>query len=288
MITADMRAQMRRLVLVERWCIETVARRFGVHHSTVRRALIDVNSADAIKALSALEPYKPFIVDQLTRYPELTSTRLLQELRGRGYTRGVSVVRRYVAQVRRMLDDLEQTYNVDRRRIYATGYSNGAMLCYRLACELSDRIAAIAPVSGTMGVEGPKPKRPVPVLHIHGLQDRNVPFVGGKGENQFQPNPHRSVDSTLQWWRKVNLCEKEPKLADSADYERVSYTPDGGGADVELYKIKEGGHTWPGGSEFGRHLNVGRVVKAVPASQIIWDFFKLHPMESDASKTGGK
>ena len=193
-----------------------------------------------------------------------------------------------VGYTRQILDDLEKTYSVDRRRIYATGYSNGAMLCYRLACELSDRIAAIAPVSGTMGVEGPKPNRPVPVLHIHGLQDRNVPFAGGKGENQFQPNPHRSVDSTLQWWRKVNRCEKEPKTTDNVDYERVSFGSEDGGASIELYKIKEGGHTWPGGSEFGSHLNLGKVVKTVSANKIIWDFFNLHPMEVSQSKTDGK
>lgn len=101
MITPEMRAQMRRLVLVERWRIETVARRFGVHHSTVRRALADERMGEREKPPSALEPFKPFIVDKLTEYPEMTSTRLLQELRPRGFAHSIAILRRYVAQVRK-------------------------------------------------------------------------------------------------------------------------------------------------------------------------------------------
>src|SRR5438876_1107993 len=100
MITAEMRAQMRRLVLVERWCIETVARRFGVHHSTVRRTLVEAPRLEGTRPTSKLEPHKSYIVEQLTKYPELTSTRLLSELRSRGYDNGIAVVRRYVSQVR--------------------------------------------------------------------------------------------------------------------------------------------------------------------------------------------
>ena len=80
-----------------------------------------------------------------------------------------------------LLDDLATVMNVDPKRVYATGMSNGGMLCYRLAAELSDRIAAIAPVSGTMAIEEYKPKRPVPVMHFHGTTDRIVPFNGPDG-----------------------------------------------------------------------------------------------------------
>jgi transposase len=99
-ITAEMRAQMRRLVLVERWRIETVARRFGVHHSTVRRALDDAPPPATTPCPSALDPFKPYIVERLTEYPELTGIRLLGELRGRGFDRSIAILRRYVAQVR--------------------------------------------------------------------------------------------------------------------------------------------------------------------------------------------
>jgi transposase len=101
MITPEMRAQMRRLVLVELWKIETVARRFGVHHSTVRRTLVDAPQLEGAKAPSKVDPHKAYIVDQLSQYPELTSTRLFMMLRDRGYSGGVATLRRYVAQVRR-------------------------------------------------------------------------------------------------------------------------------------------------------------------------------------------
>jgi transposase len=99
MISADVRAQMRRLVLVERLKIDAVARRFGVHHTTVRRAIADELTAPAERP-SVLEPFKAYIVDRLTEHPQLTSTRLAAELRERGYVNGLAQLRRFVAKVR--------------------------------------------------------------------------------------------------------------------------------------------------------------------------------------------
>ena len=75
-----------------------------------------------------------------------------------------------------LLDDLSTVCNVDAKRVYATGISNGGMMCYRLAAELSGRIAAIAPVSGTIAIDEVKPKRSVPIMHFHGTADRVVPL----------------------------------------------------------------------------------------------------------------
>ncbi len=95
------RAEIRRLVLGEGWRIGTVARRLGVHHGVVRRALFDTPpETQQAKAASVLEPYKPYIVERIEKYPELTATRLLSELRERGYRHGVCILRRYVARVR--------------------------------------------------------------------------------------------------------------------------------------------------------------------------------------------
>lgn len=76
--------------------------------------------------------------------------------------------------VERLLDELGSLVNVDPKRVYATGHSNGAMMCYRLAAGLSDRIGAIAPVSGTMAIAYASPRRPAPVLHFHGTADMPV------------------------------------------------------------------------------------------------------------------
>lgn len=102
MISQEIRAEIRRLVLRDGWKIETVARRFGVHHSVVRRMVRDDAPLDGRRAPkgSIIDPYREFLVNRLGEHPELTSTRLLLELRERGYAGGVSVVRRYVAKVR--------------------------------------------------------------------------------------------------------------------------------------------------------------------------------------------
>jgi transposase len=100
MIPPEIRAEMRRLVLGEGWRIETAARRFGVHHSTVRRALQSEPAPELAAQARVLDPFKPYIVRRLIELPELTSTRLLRELRERGYQHGIAVVRRYVAKLR--------------------------------------------------------------------------------------------------------------------------------------------------------------------------------------------
>jgi len=99
MISAELRLQIRRLVLVEGIPVETVARRFGVHHTTVSRALADPEHGPKAPA-SVLEPFKPYIIDRLLALPELTGARLHAELRTRGYEHGIAVVRRFVAKVR--------------------------------------------------------------------------------------------------------------------------------------------------------------------------------------------
>jgi transposase len=99
-IPPDVRAEMRRLVLREGWTVETVARRFGVHHSTVRRAVQDDAPTRPPSRPSALDPFKPYIVSRLTEHPQLTSKRLLEELRPQGFPLSIAQLRRYVARVR--------------------------------------------------------------------------------------------------------------------------------------------------------------------------------------------
>jgi transposase len=102
MITPEIRAQVRRLILRDGWKIETVARRFGVHHSVVRRAIQDDAGLDGREQRhgSLVDPFKEIIVERLGEHPELTSTRLFHELKERGYTGGIAVLRRYAAKVR--------------------------------------------------------------------------------------------------------------------------------------------------------------------------------------------
>jgi polyhydroxybutyrate depolymerase len=191
-----------------------------------------------------------------------------------------------VGFIRALLDDLPQHYRVDSRRVYATGISNGAMMCYRLACELPNRITAIGPVAGTLGVDGPVPSRGVPLIHFHGLQDRNVPYQGGFGPNGLLKVDHRSVPDTISFWCRVNHCDPTHPSVDAQDdviIERFEPRADAkGGAPIQLYKLVGGGHTWPGGSDITSGLGTGKLVTSVDASQTMWDFFRQFALPENA------
>lgn len=188
-----------------------------------------------------------------------------------------------VAFTSRLLDELATLANLDPKRVYATGLSNGGMMCYRLAAELSDRIAAIAPVSGTMAIPEAKPGRPVPVLHFHGTDDKLVPFEGADSRARLVI-PFKSVDETMRIWAKIDGCPESPvveQLPDKADdgttVERRTWGPGTDGAEVILYLVAGGGHTWPGRERPVRLL--GKSTKDISANDLIWEFFEKHPMK---------
>src|SRR5579862_2847672 len=106
-----------------------------------------------------------------------------------------------VRYVRRILDDLESVIKIDRRRIYATGFANGAMLCYHLACTMPDEIAAIAPVGGGMFATACTPRRPVAIFHLHGDADEWAPY---HGSGEGGPRPLPPVEDGIAFWRGVN------------------------------------------------------------------------------------
>lgn len=189
-----------------------------------------------------------------------------------------------VAFVRAVLDDLGKVAKVDPKRVFATGMSNGAIITYRLASELSDRIAAIAPVAGPMGTETCNPKRPVPVVYFHGTDDQFAPFKGGKGAKSLSGTNFYSVDHSIRAWVKANGCKEEPpteELPDTAkDGTKVTRKTYGGGKDdseVVLVIIDGAGHTWPGKEPRLKYL--GKSTKNISANDMMWEFFKKHPMK---------
>ena len=189
-----------------------------------------------------------------------------------------------VAFVRALLDDLAKVIKIDPKRVFATGISNGGIMAYRLASELSERIAAIAPVSGPMGTEKCSPKRPVSVIHFHGTDDEFAPFKGGKGTKSLTATNFYSVDHSIRAWIKANDCALEPqetklpeKVKDGAAVIRTTYTAGREGAEVVLITIQGGGHTWPG--QEPRVKLLGKATKNISANDLMWEFFEKHPMK---------
>lgn len=170
--------------------------------------------------------------------------------------------------IEKIIDDVHAKYGIDAARVYVTGLSNGAMMAYRLACEIPHKIAAIIPVAGTLAVDNCDAARVVPVLHIHGDQDEYVPFGGGRGEKSVGKVPHRSVPDTMNLLLRSRRCSAPEQRTLNGAVQVSSYRCSAG-APVELYVIKGGGHGWPGGQ--GKNSsNAG--ASSLLASKVAWEF----------------
>ncbi len=177
------------------------------------------------------------------------------------------------AFVNALIDHLEAGLCVDPDRIYATGMSNGAGLSSQLACELNDRLAAVAPVAGlTYPLLLCRGKAPMPVIAFHGTADPLVPFEGGPGGRLMLSL--RSINDNLKGWAQHDGCADAPASERvAADVVRESYSGCQAGTDVVLYVIEDGGHTWPNGT--GERPS-GKTTRTIDATSLIWDFFAAH------------
>lgn len=177
-----------------------------------------------------------------------------------------------------LIDKLEHEYNIDKKRIYVAGFSNGGMMAYKLACEITDRIAAFAPVSASMFLSECSPKKPISVIVFHNATDEVIPYFGGESSDpfiKFFHLKHKSVLESVDFWAEHNNClNQSEKVTDSVVYQGL-FTDCDNGSEVLFYVGGEGGHSWPGGEKgwlFG-----SKPVEALRASEIIWDFFESHP-----------
>lgn len=178
-----------------------------------------------------------------------------------------------------LLDRLSEELNVDEGRIYATGFSRGAVFVHRLACERSDRFAAFAAVAGALSsilYRECEPPRPVPVLAFHGTADRGVPYERSTDE-------YMGVPETVEFWVRANHCGAEPEVeavggeGEGLPVQRLSYPGCAPGSEVTLYRIEGGGHQWPGGAAL-QERQFGSISTAISASQIMWDFFARYSL----------
>lgn len=173
-----------------------------------------------------------------------------------------------------LLDTLSVEYNINQNRIYSTGMSNGGFMSYELACELSERIAAIASVTGTMNLgrfATCNPTHPMPVMEIHGTADAVVPYQGA--------NWIEGSEDVVAFWADFNNTEADPvilpvpntNVSDGSTAEQWVYQNGDNGTSVELFKIIDGAHTWPGSPIPFPGTNYD-----ISASQEIWRFFSQY------------
>ncbi len=193
-----------------------------------------------------------------------------------------------VGFISNMIDVIATEYNIDREQVYVTGASNGAMMSLRLGCELAHKITAIAPVIGSMPenlVTQCAPARPIPLMMINGTDDPLVPWEGGY-VHIFRKKLGKiiSVPQTIDFWVARNGCSPSPQISmepdtapeDNTRVQKSAYGQCTEGADVVLYEIKGGGHTWPGGYQYLPEFLIGKTNRDLDASRAIWDFFKRY------------
>lgn len=184
-----------------------------------------------------------------------------------------------IAFLSALIDSLDLMYNINLDRVYSTGMSNGGFMSHTLACELSNRITAIASVTGSIFTTQYgsfcHPTRPVPVMQVHGTSDPTVPYAGA---STMMP-----IDSVIKYWVTKNNCNPTPtfsnvpntSVTDGCTAEHYQYSGGTNGSTVELYKIIGGYHTWPGFPFGGLGTNLD-----INASKEIWRFFNKYKLSS--------
>lgn len=182
-----------------------------------------------------------------------------------------------------LIDSLSLTYSINQDRVFSTGMSNGGFMSYTLACELSDRIAAIASVTGAMNLNQSSTcnaSHQMPVMEIHGTSDATVAYIGASWIE--------ATSNTLNYWATFNNCAipaimtpvPNINLTDGCTAEHYVYQNGINGVEVEHYKIIGGGHTWPGAS-----FTVGVTNRDIDASIKIWEFFMQYDINGKIGYT---
>ena len=171
-----------------------------------------------------------------------------------------------------LLDSISYGYNIDASRVYSTGMSNGGYMSFLLACQMSDKIAAIASVTGSMTPQtynSCNPQHPTPVLQIHGTNDQVVPYLG-------DPSWTISINSVLEYWIDYNNCNTfsettaitDINTSDGSNVERKRWEDGNNSVVTEHLKVYNGGHDWIGvWGNMDTH-----------ASAEVWKFFSKYNM----------
>lgn len=176
-----------------------------------------------------------------------------------------------------LIDAIGKSYNVDQRRIYVNGFSNGGGMTFVLSCTMSDRIAAVGLVAAARSEPWSwcSDRRPVPMIDFHGTADQFVHYEGGT--TWMAPGSFPDVPRWAARWARRNGCAPTPVASSVAiDVSRREFTGCADHASVVLYTIRGGGHTWPGGTPMPEWFT-GPTTRDIDATAVMWAFFKAHP-----------
>jgi polyhydroxybutyrate depolymerase len=160
--------------------------------------------------------------------------------------------------ITKMLDRLETEFRIDPARIFVVGFSAGAFMSYRLACDMSSRVTGIVSVGGSMFADECKPTRPVSILEMHGTDDTLVPWQGGATTNP--------VDTVIQRWRTIDGCVGGPILSQNGLSKTSVWSHCASGTTVRLDAVQGGYHAW-----------FGAVPGEPKANAVIWSFLSKLP-----------
>jgi polyhydroxybutyrate depolymerase len=192
-----------------------------------------------------------------------------------------------VAFIEAMLDQLSEAYTIDAQRIYATGFSNGASMTFRLGAELSDRLAAIAPVAGTSWMENPQPSPALSLCYVTGTADSLNPMAGGYpklawGGREQGGKPKPAVQAFVDRWAKSLQLPGKPRSDEMiAGVRKRVYASERQKGEIVFITVEGLGHHWPGGVSQAPKLLVGEPSQNLKATELVWEFFQAHPGSQD-------
>lgn len=215
-----------------------------------------------------------------------------------------------VAFIRVLIDSIQTEFKIDKKRVFATGASNGGFMSQRLAIEMSDVFSAVGVIIATMGEpldKTFKPKNPVSILYMNGTDDPINPYEGGEVTVRILPRLQRnqpsrgkeiSTDDAVNLWLKRNgLTGVEPRVNSLPDTDKMDgctvesriWTGGESGTSVALYRVVGGGHTIPGGPQYLPKRLVGNTCGDFNGVETIWQFFDEHgrKLESPAKVSRG-
>lgn len=179
-----------------------------------------------------------------------------------------------VAFINQLLDELKTKAPYDEQRVFCVGHSNGGGMAFRLAAELSERLAAVGTVAGQLALDNPQPKKPLPMLYLIGTEDPLLPLAGGESELPWGKRTSPPVEVFLKRWAVAIGCDDKVKiLSDESGLKTVEYPSKTGGPTLKVMYLKGHGHEWPGARPRLRQTMGGPVNTKVNATDTLWDFF---------------